>query len=114
MLFIPDVPEYERALGVISVVDTANAESLTIPELTSHYDGPIAVNQTDDALEPLSAWYYTSVSVDRGGAAVPRVVVIRRSDIKLRLTTWLLKKLREPGHNKLTGLATHCESVAIN
>lgn len=73
-LFIPDVPEHDRATGVISVVETANAESLTIPELTSHYDGPIAVNQTDDELEPLNAWYHISVAVDAGGSPLPRVV----------------------------------------
>jgi len=73
-LFIPDVPEQEHTKGVISIVDTANAEHLTIPELTSHYDGPIAVNKVENNLEPLKAWYHISVKVDAESPAVSRAV----------------------------------------
>ena len=73
-VFIPDLPEQERAIGVISVVDTANAESLTIQELTSHYDGPIAVSQVENEFEPLKAWYHINVSVDDEDIAVSRAL----------------------------------------
>ncbi len=63
-MFVPDIPELERASGVVSVVETANAEKLTIPELTSHYDGPIATSKVEDDLVPLKAWYNISVDVD--------------------------------------------------
>lgn len=63
-MFVPDVPELERASGVISVVETANAENLTIPELTSYYDGPIAAAKVEDDLVPLKAWYHISVDVE--------------------------------------------------
>lgn len=63
-MFVPDIPEQERASGVISIVETANAESLTIPELTSVYDGPIAATNVDDSLVPLKAWYHISVEVE--------------------------------------------------
>ena len=73
-LFIPDVPEQERTTGVISIVDSANAENLTIPGLTSHYDGPIAVNSVEGDLKPLKAWYHISVAVDPETPAVSRSV----------------------------------------
>lgn len=73
-LFIPDVPEQQRTTGVISIVDTANAQHLTIPELTSHYDGAIAVNKVDDKLEPLKAWYHISVEVNDETPAVSQAV----------------------------------------
>lgn len=73
-VFIPDLPEQEHATGVIRIVDTANAESLTIPELTSYYDGPIAVSQVENELEPLKAWYHISVSVDDENIAVSRAL----------------------------------------
>ena len=73
-VFIPDLPEQKRASGVISVVDTANAETLTIPDLTSHYDGPIAVNKVDNELEPLKSWYHISVAVDNDSEAVSTAV----------------------------------------
>ena len=63
-VFIPDVPEQERMTGTIDVVDSAHALHLTIPALTSHYDGPIAVNKVDDQLQPLKAWYDIKVNVD--------------------------------------------------
>ena len=62
-IFIPDVPEQPRLFGSIDVVDTAHVLHLTIPELTSHYDGPIAVNMVDDQLQPLKAWYDIKVNV---------------------------------------------------
>ncbi len=62
-IFIPDVPEQPRLSGSIDVVDTAHVLHLTIPELTSHYDGPIAVNMVDDQLQPLKAWYDIKVNV---------------------------------------------------
>ncbi len=73
-LFIPDVPEQSRATGVIRIVDTANAEHLTIPELTSHYDGPIAVSRVENQLQPLKSWYHISVDVDGESAAASRAV----------------------------------------
>ncbi len=63
-VFIPEVLERERITGTISLVDAANAEQLTIAELTSHYDGSIAVNKTDHDLMPLKAWYNVSVEVN--------------------------------------------------
>ena len=56
--------ERDRVKGTISLVDTANAEQLKIAELTSHYDGSIAVNKTEQDLMPLKAWYNVSVKVD--------------------------------------------------
>lgn len=61
--FIADIPEVERASGVISVVATANADKLTIPELTSAYDGPIASSILEGQIIPLKAWYHISVDV---------------------------------------------------
>jgi len=63
-VFIPEVLERDRVKGTISLVDTANAEQLKIAELTSHYDGSIAVNKTEQDLMPLKAWYNVSVKVD--------------------------------------------------
>ena len=63
-VFIPEVPEQPRVVGVISLVDSANAEQLKIHELTSHYDGPIAATKIDDELEPLKAWYKVNVVVN--------------------------------------------------
>ena len=56
-IFVPELPENDRLTGTVSVVDSANAEQITIPELTSYYDGPLAVNMVDDQLKPLKAWY---------------------------------------------------------
>lgn len=55
-------------------VDTANAGNLTIPELTSHYDGPIAVSLVEQELEPLKAWYNINVAVDEESAAITRAI----------------------------------------
>lgn len=74
-LFVSDVLEHDHVTGVIRVVDSANADSLTIPELTSHYDGPIAVNLSADELTPLNAWYHISVDVDTGYSASSTRVV---------------------------------------
>ena len=63
-VFVPEVLELDRINGTISLVDTANAEQLTIAELTSHYDGSIAVNKTENDLKPLKAWYNVSVELD--------------------------------------------------
>ena len=72
--FIPDIPEQERVEGTISIVNAAHAETLTIPELTSHYDGSIAVNKVENDLQPLKAWYNLSVNVDSFHSMVPRAV----------------------------------------
>jgi len=73
-LFVPDLLEQERASGTISFVDTANADALTIPELTPHYDGAIAVSLVEQELEPLKAWYHISVDVDKESPTVSRAV----------------------------------------
>lgn len=73
-VFIPDVPEQEQVTGAIAILNTANAEYLTIPELASHYDGPIAVNKVDDDLKPLKAWYNVRVDVDTIDQVVTRAV----------------------------------------
>ena len=77
-VFIPEVLERERVKGTISLVDTANAEQLTIAELTSHYDGSIAVNQSEQDLMPLKAWYNVSVDVD---GDIERVVQSQRGTL---------------------------------
>lgn len=73
-LFVSDVPEHDHTTGVIRIVDSANADNLTIPELTSHYDGPIAVNQTTDEFKPLNAWYHISVDMNSDHSTTSRVV----------------------------------------
>jgi len=70
-VFIPEVPQQPRVTGVIDLVDSANAEHLTIHELTSHYDGPIAATKVNEELEPLKAWYRVNVLV-KGTKAVTR------------------------------------------
>lgn len=73
-VFIPDVPEQGRVSGNISVVNGAHAEYLTIPELTSHYDGAIAVSNVEGDLKPLKAWYNISVAIDSTESVVTRAV----------------------------------------
>lgn len=63
-VFIPELPERDRMIGTLDIVERANAEELTIPELTSHYQGPVAVSVTDEKLKPLKAWYHIHVDVD--------------------------------------------------
>lgn len=71
-VFIPDVFEQDRLTGTISIANATNAQYLTIPELTSHYDGPIAVNKVEDDLKPLKAWYNIRVNVDATDEAIER------------------------------------------
>lgn len=71
-VFIPELPERDRMTGTLSIVERANAEELTIPELTSHYQGPIAVSVVEDKLKPLKAWYHINVDVDSAGLGVQR------------------------------------------
>ena len=77
-VFVPEVLERERIEGTISLVDAANAEQLTIAELTSHYDGSIAVTKTEQDLMPLKAWYNVSVEVD---ADIDRVTQSQRGTL---------------------------------
>jgi len=72
-VFMPEVPEGDPVEGVLTLIDTANAERLTIEELTSHYDGVIAVNKTDRNIEPLKAWYNISVEIDRDSDRITQV-----------------------------------------
>jgi len=71
-VFVPEVPERERLTGTVSVVDSANASHLTIPELTSYYTGSVAVSQVGDQLKPLKAWYNVHVDVDSQNVSVAR------------------------------------------
>ena len=71
-VFIPELPEQDRIEGTVRIVDSANAEHLTIPELTSYYGGSVAVSQVDDQLKPLKGWYNISVDVDAKDVAVSR------------------------------------------
>lgn len=91
-LFIPDVPELDRTRGTVRIVDTANAEELTIAELTSHYDGPIAVNKNEQALEPLKAWYHVNVEVNQKSPgvarAIPGMLLARGEAESLALRAW--------------------------
>ena len=91
-VFIPDVPEQERVEGTISIVNAAHAKTLTIPELTSHYDGSIAVNKVENDLQPLKAWYNLSVSVDSTDSmvarAVPGLLLARGEAESLALRFW--------------------------
>ena len=43
--------------AVVQLVADANAETISVPALASRYDGPIAVSEAEDSLEPLKAWY---------------------------------------------------------
>jgi len=72
-VFIPEMPEQDRLAGTVRVVDSANAEHLTIPELTSHYSGAVAVSKIEDQLKPLKAWYNIRVDVDAADVAVGRI-----------------------------------------
>lgn len=71
-VFIPELPERDRMTGTLSIVERANAEELTIPELTSHYQGPVAVSVVEEKFKPLKAWYHINVDVDSTGEAVER------------------------------------------
>jgi len=71
-VFIPDVPEQNRLAGTINVVDSANVDYLTIPELTSHYTGAVAVSKVGNQLKPLKAWYNIHVDVDGQDISVNR------------------------------------------
>lgn len=73
-MFIPDLPEQEHAYGAIDFVDTANAGNLTIPELSSHYDGPIEFSFVEQELEPLKAWYNINAAVGEESATISRAV----------------------------------------
>ena len=73
-VFIPELPEQQRTSGAISIVDTANAEHLTIADLTSHYDGPIAVSGVEEQLVPLKSWYQISVDMQDNNLPVSTVM----------------------------------------
>lgn len=71
-LFVPDVPERQRLTGIVSVVESANASHLTIPELTSFYTGAIAVSKINDQLKPLKGWYNVHVDVNTDNVNLER------------------------------------------
>lgn len=71
-VFVPEIPEKEHLSGVVTIVDSANAEQLTIPELTSYYDGPVAVNKVGEEFQPLKAWYHIRVDVNGDDVVVDR------------------------------------------
>lgn len=73
-VFIPDLPEQQRTSGAISIVETTNAEHLTIADLTSHYDGPIAVSRVEEQLVPLKSWYQISMDMHAEHPSVSTVM----------------------------------------
>lgn len=72
-VFVPELPEQDRLSGTVRVVDSANAEYLTIPDLTSYYSGSVAVSKVNDQLKPLKGWYNIHVDVDAKDVAVNRI-----------------------------------------
>jgi len=61
VVFVPEVPELDKLEGEVELVEAANAEVLNIAALASFYGGKIAVNRTENELEPLKSWYHVSI-----------------------------------------------------
>ena len=55
--FIPDGHEWPKMQAVVQLVADTNADAISLAALASRYNGPIAVSETTDTLEPLKAWY---------------------------------------------------------
>lgn len=69
--FVPDSIELDNIDGqILSIADTY-AERISIPALTSRFEGDIAVSETTYDLEPLGAWYNVVVELDEG-IAMPK------------------------------------------
>ena len=68
--FVPDSIELDTLDGKILSIADAYAERISIPSLTSRFEGNIAVSETTSDLEPLGAWYSVVVELDED-VAVP-------------------------------------------
>lgn len=64
-VFIPDQHELNKVPGHIVSIASANTDTISLAALTSRYGGPIAVSESDEALNPLKTWYPVLVAPDQ-------------------------------------------------
>ena len=68
---MPESLELDKLDGQILSIADAYAERITIPALTSRFEGNIAVSDTSADLEPLGAWYSIVVELENGVSVPP-------------------------------------------
>lgn len=72
--FVPDLLELDVVDGRLANIADTYAERISIPALSSRFQGDIAVSETSQDLEPLGAWYGVLVELEEG-AYMPKQVV---------------------------------------